>query len=270
MVRLDESPSTNDEVRRRWAADDSGRALPHLSSVTTESQTAGRGRLGRQWVSPPGASLAVSTILRLDGGAGTWLGWIPLVAGLALRDALIDLLGHGSAATGERDAQYGAGDRVRLKWPNDVLVDGGKIAGILGEVLGARDDELAVVIGCGINLRFTREELPVPHATSLLLAGVDPIDGTRVERRYLAALTRRIDALTRAGGDAVEAGLFDDFTAACETLGQRVRVALPGDTAVVGAAERIDARGQLVVRDDAGTAHTIAAGDVQRVRPAES
>ncbi|MGO2111122.1 MAG: biotin--[acetyl-CoA-carboxylase] ligase, partial [Pseudoclavibacter sp.] len=142
------------------------------------------------------------------------------------------------------------------------------IAGILGEVLGTDDRESAVVLGCGINLRFTREQLPVPHATSLALAGVDPVDGERVERRYLAALTSRMDALVAAGGDAVAAGLFDDFTAACVTLGQRVRVALPGDAAVVGEAVRIDAAGQLIVRDDVGHEHTVTAGDVQRVRPA--
>ncbi|MGO2113027.1 MAG: biotin--[acetyl-CoA-carboxylase] ligase, partial [Pseudoclavibacter sp.] len=150
VFRLAESPSTNDEVRARWAADESGRALPHLSSVTTESQTAGRGRLGREWVPPPGASLAVSTILRLEPEARRWLGWVPLVAGLALRDALIGLLGDagaGRSAAGRSAAAGGgaagadastdarvdasavtgadAGDRVRVKWPNDVLVDGG-------------------------------------------------------------------------------------------------------------------------------------------------
>lgn len=258
VVRLDESPSTNDDVRRRWNEDASGRGFPHLSSVTTESQTAGRGRLGRVWEAPPGASLAASTILRLDPGAARWLGWIPLATGLAVRDALIAILGTDDAS-----------ERVRLKWPNDVLLDGGKVAGILGEVLGANERELAVVIGTGLNLRLTREQLPVPHATSLALAGVAPVDGERVERRYLAALTKRIGMLVAASGDAVASGLFDDFTAACATLGHRVRVAMPGDNAIVGRADRVDVDGQLIVIDDRGDERTVSAGDVERVRPTD-
>lgn len=257
VIRLDESPSTNDEVRQRWAADASGRAMPHLATVVTESQTAGRGRLGRAWVSPPGACLAMSTLLRLDAQATTWVGWLPLAAGLALRDALVRELSGGADAAA----------RVRVKWPNDVLLDGRKVAGILGEVLGVGDREFACVIGTGVNLRLTRDELPVPTATSLALAGVDPVDGGRVERRYLAALTRRLDALVAASGDAERAGIAAELTAACDTLGRRVRVALPGGGMLEGDAVRVDRDGQLVVRTADGTERSVAAGDVERVRP---
>lgn len=289
VVRLEESPSTNDEVRERWAADESGRRFPHLSSVTTESQTAGRGRLGREWVSPPGACLAVSTLLRLDPSAVGWLGWLQIVGGLALRDALVAELeraaGSGDLAdarsaesAGARSAesagaaesqQRAPADRVRLKWPNDVQLDGLKIAGILGEVLGANDRELACVIGTGINLRLTHEQLPVPTATSLAIAGVDPVDGMRVERAYLAGLAKRVRALERHDGDAAAAGLLDEYVRACVTIGQRVRVSLPGGGLLEGRATGVTPDGHLIVVDDAQVSHVVAAGDVERVRPAE-
>lgn len=116
--------------------------------LVAEAQTSGRGRMGRRWISPPRRSLTFSVLLRPAVPAGL-LGWAPLLAGVAVASAL----------------QKTAGVDARLKWPNDVLVDGAKIAGILAERWGN-----AVVIGTGINVLQQRGELPVPTATSLLVA----------------------------------------------------------------------------------------------------
>src|SRR5207247_1734949 len=116
--------------------------------LVAEAQTSGRGRMGRRWISPPRRALTFSVLLRPAVPAGL-LGWVPLLAGVAVASAL----------------QRTAGVDARLKWPNDVLVDGAKIAGILAERWGN-----AIVIGTGINVLQQRGELPVPTATSLLVA----------------------------------------------------------------------------------------------------
>src|SRR5262245_14161583 len=116
--------------------------------LAAEAQTAGRGRIGRRWISPPRRALTLSILVRPAVPAGL-LGWLPLLAGVAVASAL------------ERTA----GVDARLKWPNDVLAGGAKIAGILAERWGS-----AVVVGTGINVLQQRGELPVPTATSLLAA----------------------------------------------------------------------------------------------------
>src|SRR5262249_34644618 len=116
--------------------------------LVAEAQTAGRGRMGRRWISPPRRSLPFSVLLRPAVPAGL-LGWLPLLAGVAVASAL------------ERTA----GVDARLKWPNDVLADGAKLAGILAERWGS-----AIVVGTGINVLQQRGELPVPTATSLVMA----------------------------------------------------------------------------------------------------
>src|SRR5215472_4561867 len=116
--------------------------------LVAEAQTAGRGRLGRRWISPPRRALTFSVLLRPAVPAGL-LGWVPLLAGVAVASAL----------------EHTAGVDARLKWPNDVLAGGAKLAGILAERWGS-----AIVVGTGINVLQQRGELPVPTATSLLVA----------------------------------------------------------------------------------------------------
>ncbi|MFD0996034.1 BirA family biotin operon repressor/biotin-[acetyl-CoA-carboxylase] ligase [Pseudoclavibacter chungangensis] len=256
LIRLDSSPSTLDAARERWRADVTGRVLPHLSSVVTSDQTGGRGRLGRVWSSPPDTGLAIATVLRFRDAPTVResLGLLPLLAALALREAAVAELDDDAA-------------RVLVKWPNDVLVDGRKVAGILGEVLGARDGELACAIGTGVNVSLTEAELPVPTATSLGIAAGRPVDANRVLDRYLAELTRRVDGLVAANWNAVDAGVVSELQRTSATLGTRVRVTLPDHGALVGDAVEITPAGHLVVRTDDGARRTVVAGDVQRVRP---
>lgn len=221
------------------------RAWPHLSVLLTDTQTAGRGRLDRSWTAPPGTSLAVSVLLRrlpTDPGAR---GWIPLAAGLAMSEAIAEQLPE---------------SRVAVKWPNDVLVEGRKICGILAQ---ATPD--AVIVGTGVNTAMTAAELPVPTATSFAVLGVRA-DADRLISVYLRELDRRISDLVEAG-DAVASGLHAAVSARCATIGLDVRVTLPGDRTLDGTAVAVDPAGRLVVLS-AGEHVAVSAGDVVHVRPA--
>lgn len=247
---LPSTPSTND-VLVAGAAD--GDAWPDFSVVVTDDQTAGRGRLGRSWVSPPGATLAISVLLRADASLRIdALGWLPLAAGLAMTRAVRSTLPWR--------------DDVFLKWPNDVLVGGRKISGVLSElVVGAVP---SVVVGAGVNVTMTEEQLPLPTATSLVLAGAEHPDPDVVLETYLREFRALVDAFREAGGDAQASGLQAAVTDACGTIGARVSVELPGGTLLTGLARGIDVSGRIVVQADGSSDLTpISAGDVTHLRP---
>ncbi|WP_374954132.1 biotin--[acetyl-CoA-carboxylase] ligase [Microbacterium sp. MYb43] len=232
--------STNADLRAK--ADDAV-GWPHLSTLVTRNQTAGRGRLDRTWVAPDGSALAISVLLRAIPDHPAARSWIPLVAGLAMSEAIADQLPQHDVA---------------VKWPNDVLVDGRKICGILAE---ATTD--AVIVGAGVNTAMTIEQLPVPTATSFASLDVD-VDEDRLLAAYLERLGRHLSALT-AAEDAVASGLHAAVSARCATLGQPVRVSMPADRILEGVATAIDANGRLLVESD-GVEHAISAGDVVHVR----
>ncbi|WP_314422984.1 biotin--[acetyl-CoA-carboxylase] ligase [uncultured Microbacterium sp.] len=236
-----EAGSTNTMLRER-AAD--GDAWPHLSVLLTDNQTAGRGRLDRRWTAPAGTSLAVSLLLRRLPDAWPARGWIPLAAGLAMAEAVADQV---------------EGRAVTVKWPNDVLVDGSKICGILAEAA-----EQSVILGTGINVSMTALQLPVPTATSFAVLGVEA-DVDRLLERYILGLDGVLGRL-RATGDARTSGLHAAVTARCSTLGQEVVVLLPEDRTLEGTAVGLEDDGRLIVSDGA-TLHAVAAGDVVHVRP---
>ncbi len=236
---LDASPSTNAYVAgRARAGEDAGLV------VVAEHQTAGRGRLDRTWVTPPRAALTLSLLVAPEGVPVERWPWLPLLTGLAVADAV-------RAATGRQPA---------LKWPNDVLLDDLKVAGILVERVD-RPAGAAAVVGVGLNVSTTREELPVPTATSLALAGV-PADRGALLRALLEAFSTRYDAWSGAAGT----GLAEPYARACSTVGRRVRVSLPTGAVLVGQAVGVDRDGRLRV-DDGHRVHTLGAGDVVHVRP---
>ncbi|MFD5224987.1 biotin--[acetyl-CoA-carboxylase] ligase [Microbacterium sp. NPDC058342] len=242
LVVLPQCGSTNAELRVRSA---DAAAWPHLSVLLTDTQTAGRGRLDRAWSAPPGTALAVSVLLReLPADRAVW-GWIPLAAGVAMTDAVAAQL---------------PGHDVGLKWPNDVLVDGRKICGILAEVSGA-----AVVVGTGVNTAMTGEQLPVPTATSFAALGA-AADVDRLLADYLDGLADAVGALTTAE-DAVASGLHAQASARCLTLGQLVDVAMPDASVLRGTAVAIADDGRLVI-DDGCAQREVASGDVVHVRAA--
>lgn len=238
---LPEAGSTN-AVLRAAAEDASG--WPHLSVLLTDNQTAGRGRLDRTWTAPAGASLAVSVLLRRLPARVDLRGWVPLAAGVAMADAVADQLPE---------------HEVVVKWPNDVLVDGRKICGILAEA-----DADAVIVGTGVNTAMTSAQLPVPSATSFAVLGVE-VDADRLISRYLTRLDQLVGALA-ASDDALSSGLHAEVVRRCATIGLAVRVSLPGDRLLDGVAVALDDEGRLVVRAD-GAVHAVSAGDVVHVRP---
>ena len=256
---VDSVDSTNAKLLRDAAVDPDGH--PHLAVVVTDDQRAGHGRLGRVWVAPAGTALAISVLLRVAAVEVADRGWIPLVAGSAMRRAIAAQL---------------PGRAVTLKWPNDVLVgekDGGparKISGILAEVLPS--DPMAVVVGAGVNTTMETVDLPVPTATSFADQGVD-VDEDRLLADYLEALRDGIAALAVGGHAAVA----DEIAEHCSTLGEEVSVSLPApaseagepggdvDTTLRGVAVRLDASGGLVVQS-AGVERVVNAGDVVHVR----
>lgn len=209
---------------------------------TTHVQTAGRGRLDRSWESPPGSGIAVSVVLRPAGvPAASWV-WLPLVVGLAVDAAMHDL-----------------GVDAQLKWPNDVLVDGRKLAGILLERVETPDGPVAVV-GVGLNVSMTREELPVPHATSLALESATSVDRTVVLRSVLRTLETLYRAWVESGGNP-DVGVRAAYLRRCVTVGSEVRVLMPDGSERAGTADTVDQHGRLVV-----DGQPISAGDVTHVR----
>lgn len=239
--------STNADVVSAAAA--APEEWPHLSVLLTTDQRAGRGRLDRTWTAPPGTALAASTLVRVPGIPPGARGWIPLAAGAAMTRAV---------AAQVRGTVHSAG----LKWPNDVLLDGFKVCGILAEVVPGHPD--AVVIGAGVNTRMPRTDLPVPTATSFAALGLEA-DDDRLLADYLTALDEQLAALAAAQGDAGAAGLLAEMEALCTTLGSEVVVSLPDGSTLAGRAQRIDSDGRLVVV--AGAAETaVSAGDVVHVR----
>jgi BirA family transcriptional regulator, biotin operon repressor / biotin---[acetyl-CoA-carboxylase] ligase len=232
-----ETGSTNSDLLA-----EARRGLAEGAVLAAEAQSAGRGRLGRPWVSPPRAALAFSVLLRPAAAPPASRGWVPLLAGVAAARALR------------------AGPRVDawLKWPNDVQVNGAKLAGILAE-----QDGDAIVVGTGINVSAGRDELP-PGATSLALEGA-PTDRDRLLAGVLRELEHWYLAWTSRGGDADEGGLRQEYQALCGTLGRQVRVSLPGGATVTGVACEVDRAGRLVIRSASGLV-PVSAGDVVHVR----
>ena len=300
LVALPHALSTNDELTDRVRTAPS--EWPHLSVVVTDDQRAGRGRLGRVWMAEAGTSLAVSVLLRPQPAFSPDVyGWIPLAAGaamtLAVREALAgaseiardsdatDDAGAGAGAGASADANDGAGAgagaegesaarsverRVQLKWPNDVLIEGRKVAGVLSELL-ALPNAPAVVVGVGLNLSMTAEQLPVPTATSLALAGVRDIDVDAVLARFLTELDGMLHALQQAHGDAVAAGVHARVAALLGTVGRDIRADLPGGDALEGRATGLAPDGRLLVRrSDVRPGHpaevAVAAGDITHLR----
>lgn len=264
LVALPHALSTNDEVSERVRR--APAEWPHLSVVVTDEQRAGRGRSGRAWTATPGTSLAVSVLLRPQPAfSADVYGWIPLAAGAAMTVAVREALGEASDAVSVAPAR-----RVQLKWPNDVLIEGRKVAGVLSELL-ALPDAPAVVVGVGLNLTMSAEQLPVPTATSLALAGVSRIDVDAILARFLDELDGMLGALQSAGGDAFTAGVHARVAALLGTLGRDIRADLPGGDTLEGRATGLGPDGRLLVRrahprpgEPADVA--VAAGDITHLR----
>jgi BirA family biotin operon repressor/biotin-[acetyl-CoA-carboxylase] ligase len=212
--------------------------------VVAQAQTAGRGRQGRTWQSPPGGGLWFTMLLRPSDVPMARYGWLPLLAGVALAEAVRD------------EAKLEAG----LKWPNDLLIGDAKCAGILAEATGTG----AVALGIGLNTRLTPDELPPDpqtKATSLAIEGAT-VDNESLLATALDTIGARYAEWRTAQGDPEASGIRTAYLEMCGTIGRRVRAILPGGAEIAGVATTVDVDGRLVVGGQA-----VAAGDVVHLRP---
>jgi BirA family transcriptional regulator, biotin operon repressor / biotin---[acetyl-CoA-carboxylase] ligase len=239
VIRVAETGSTNVDLTA-MAHDGAAEGTVLLA----DHQTAGRGRLGRAWQAPPGTGLAVSVLLRpVEVPASRWP-WVPLLMGVCVVDALRSYPGVETA----------------LKWPNDVLLGGAKLAGLLIERIETRAGPAAVA-GVGLNLTAAPED-----SASLAAGGHATAERDGVLDALLASLDHRYRAWRRAGGDP-RAGLASAYRGVCETLGLEVRAELPGRAAVEGRAIDVDDLGRLVIRTVSGE-EAVGAGDIVHLRRA--
>jgi BirA family biotin operon repressor/biotin-[acetyl-CoA-carboxylase] ligase len=239
-VHLSVVGSTNDHTRRLALA-----GAPHGTVVVAEQQTAGRGRQGRAWSAPPGRALTLSALVRL---AAAELEPLPLAVALAVCEACEEL----------------APVRCRIKWPNDVWIDGRKVAGVLIE---ARPLDGWAVIGVGLNVNTQREEFPEElreSAGSLCIAAGRPFDRDATLDALLARLAQWVGRL------AEPAGIASAFRERDVLHGERITWSA-GETKHEGEARGIDDDGSLVVFTDDGERVRLDAGEVHlERRPAAS
>ena len=243
MTRPEASPTGFGEVRwlseidstNRYLIDEARAGAPTGLVVVADHQTSGRGRLGRTWVAPPGASLLVSLLLRPTVAPDRWH-LLVMAAGLAMAEAV------------EAETGVVAG----LKWPNDLLVGERKLAGILAEATGD-----ALVVGIGVNIEW--HEVPselTAIATACNLEGGRPTTTATVLQAFLGRYAERLQDLDGSRA-AYEARLL--------TLGRRIRVEQAGGV-LAGVAIGVDPDGRLRLRTDDATELAIAVGDVVHVR----
>jgi len=245
VPRLVRSTGSTNADLEEWAR----QGAPEGACVVSDQQTAGRGRLDRTWVSPPGSGLWASFLVRPGDVPAERRAWLPLVAGVAVTDALAEACAV----------------RAELKWPNDIVAiaaacggsDGPrKLGGILSTLVPLSGDlGDAVVLGIGINVAMRSQDLPVKQATSVLLEGGRP-DRTALLAALLGALETRVGQW-RMGDEAIPR----DYRARCTTIGRRVDVLLPSGAQVQGIVSGIDDDGHLLVSDGESTS-CITAGDV--------
>lgn len=238
LIVTAETGSTNSDVAAAARA-----GAPEGLIHTTEWQSAGRGRLDRTFNVPARCGVIVSVLLRPAVPTLRWT-WLPLLAALAV-DATVRELGV----------------EASLKWPNDVLVEGRKICGILLEQVQTPAGPAAVV-GIGLNV-FNSDDDPLPD-TAITLAEATrsaALDRSIVLQMLLRNLSSLYRAWVASDGDP-EAGIRDSYRRRCANLGTEVRVQTPGAAGVQGIASDIDEFGRIVVAGQA-----LSAGDIVRLRP---
>lgn len=243
MTHLNSVPSTN-QLARQMAA----QGCAHGTVILAEEQTAGRGRLGRSWTNLPGKDICMSMVLRPR-----------LEAQHAPRYTLASALGVYQLA-----AKLGASPFI--KWPNDVLINGKKICGILLEMAGDMDALQSVIVGIGLNVNTDvfPEEIE-KTATSLSLSIKRTLDRNQVLSMLLNLLEPLYEACENE--DTYQA-LLSEYTRCCGTIGESISVTGIRET-LNGVAEGIDGVGRLLLRTADGTLHALSAGDVSLRKPVQ-
>jgi BirA family biotin operon repressor/biotin-[acetyl-CoA-carboxylase] ligase len=237
-------PSTNDRLKQRARA---GAAA--WTVVLAGAQTAGRGRQGRGWASPAG-NLYLSVLLRPEPPVARW-SLLPLLAGVAVAEAL-----------------EGEGLDVSLKWPNDVVVGGRKVGGILAEATSGPDGLESVVLGIGVNVALRPADLPPEVAATVTCVAEElsrAVDRLAVAAAVLARLTVWYHDLAREGPRVVQAA----WRARALPWWGRTVEARSGERRLRGVARDLDEGGALILELEDGTRAVLHSGEVREVRPAD-
>jgi len=250
LVILPSTGSTNDVAK-----DLAARGAPEGTVVVADEQTAGRGRMGRRWLAPPGTCLLCSILFRPT-LPPTRTNRLTMLCSLAAADAVEQV----------------AGLRVALKWPNDLIVrtqspkskaqNWRKLAGVLTETGMVGERLEFVVVGIGVNVNVPPEALPnlAPDATSILAEVGRPVDRVTLLAALLAKVEQQYEPL-RAGESP-----HQEWAARLATLGRLVEATTSGGV-LTGVAESVDEDGALLLRTPNGTLHRLVAGDVTLARP---
>ncbi len=242
IIRLGTVDSTN-----TYAMGLAEKGAEHGTVVVAENQTKGRGRLGRTWASPPGGNIYMSVILRpsIQLREGTLL---TIIAGIACCRALKDI----------------SGLPVEIRWPNDLIISGKKVGGILTEIKASAGNIVFAVMGIGINVNSSAEDFPPDvkgtatsirdetakeHSIDVLIAGI------------LRELQRCSDILAEGGKELI----LDEWRKSTTMLGKTVKAVLASET-LTGVAEDVDEQGMLILRLPSGLLKKINAGDLTILR----
>lgn len=247
---FDELPSTN-----TFALELARNPIPQGTVVLADRQTAGRGRLQRSWFSPPDANIYGSLIFSFKHPFQA-LGWIPLMAGMAIAQAI------------EESIKI----KIKLKWPNDILIDEQKIGGILCESFKRDSTDTCVVIGFGLNVNLSESAFPKDlerMASSLQIHAKHPLDRNQLIQSIIPSLELGWDALNSQGPSSCQLA----YSARCSTLGKQILAQFPDGTTLEGVAQSIGAHGQLQMMPSSSDTPAqsarmvdVHAGDIRHVR----
>ena len=238
---LEKTGSTNKDLLAK------AEQLPEFYVLATDFQSAGKGRMDRSWDASPGSSVMASILLRPRFSQSSGIGWLSLLTALAITRAISDL-----------------GLAPKIKWPNDVLIKEKKISGILAE---AASDLSCVVIGFGINVNQSAQQLPVDTATSLSMENAVAVDRDQLLAAVIENIQQLYLELSDAGGDAQASGLRQAVLDLSATVGSQISIEFPDGKKVFGLANDIDETGRLVVLCQNETL-SVSAGDVLHLRRA--
>lgn len=289
VISVDETDSTN-ALAASMITDGSLTLPSHTAHglavvvVAADSQVAGRGRNGHTWISQPGSCSTISYVVRVPRAVAldeTINGWLQMIAGLATLDALNGMIEASGASM--IDAEH----FLELKWPNDVYCHGLKLGGLLSQVVmlppsdvapssdaqssdaqpdsAGRDDDVALVIGIGLNLALPPTLLPTSQSTSLQLhaSGLPPFATMRdaIAAREVTGLRERLTAFIADPQGAVVA-LHEEMHAVCWARGRTVEAHFTDGTALAGTAVGLDNDASLILRTADGVEHTVHTADV--------
>ena len=238
-IRVFQQTTSTSDVVEKLARD----GVKEGAVVFAESQTRGRGRLGRKWMSPPGKGLWFSVLLRPD-----------------LRPQAVTQLTIASATALVRAIHSETGLTPEIKWPNDILRSGKKLAGILTEMSAELDRVKHVILGIGVDANLTAREFPADLRA--LATSLKAETGRDVDRAELAtAILRELDCEYARICSGQFESVADEWERSCSTIGRHVRVQI-GDRSIRGRAESLDADGALLLRTQHGHLERIIGGDL--------